>query len=259
MIKLERPLVVFDVETTGTSPAQDRIVQLAAIKIHPDGKEEEFEWMVNPECSIPEDARALHGITNEDVMFASPFKELAYEVLSIFKGCDLSGYNATKFDVPLLANEFKRAGMVFPLEGIVIVDSYVIYRTFEPHTLSKAYEHYCHKTLENAHSALADTRAAWEVLKAQAQYYEQLPNQVNEIVSYCSEQRRGNSFDDDARLSWVQSELAINFGKYKGSTLRHLVNADPGYLEWIMSQDFSDQVKNAIREALKGKFLQKQS
>lgn len=260
MLKLERPLVFFDLETTGVSVAQDRIVQMAAIKVWPDGKEEEFEWMVNPGCSIPEDASAVHGIRDEDVMFSPPFSEIASEILSLFKGSDLGGYNAAKYDVPLIANEFKRVGMELNLKDIHIADSFEVFKVMEAKTLANAYKFYCNETLAGAHSALPDTRAALEVLKAQVSRYEELPNAVESLVKYCREKQiKGNAFDKDGRLAWVKDELAINFGKHKGTTLKSLVKTERGYLEWIVSQDFNDDVKNAIKNALQGDFLQKKS
>lgn len=258
MLALDKPLVIFDIETTGTSPAQDRIIQMAAIKIQPDGSEEEFEWLVNPGCAIPEDSTAVHGIKDEDVIFAPSFSELAQEILTIFKGADLGGYNAAKFDIPLLINEFKRVGIDFDMQQRKIIDPFVIYRMMEPKTLEKAYQFYCQKTLEGAHSALPDTRAAWEVLKSQVNFYPELPKTIDAINQYCQELGlRGNSFESSGRLAWVSGEVSINFGKNKGRSLKELAKVDRGYLEWVISQDFSEEVKQTIREALTGKFPQK--
>ena len=257
MVQLDRPLVIFDIETTGTNPSQDKIVQLAAIKVTPQETEEEFEWLINPECEIPQDVQAIHGISNEDVVFEPSFKDLAYEILTVFKGSDLLGYNAIKFDVPFLCKEFKEAGIDLSLEDISIVDPYLIYKLLEPHTLSRAYKYYCHKPLKNAHTALVDARATWDVFKAQSQLYEEMPQKISEIVTFCKEKRRGNAFDDDRRLNWVNSELALNFGKYKGKTLRDLVHDDEGYLKWLLNQDLSDRVKSALRLALEGKPIQR--
>ncbi|OED37222.1 hypothetical protein AB834_02015 [PVC group bacterium (ex Bugula neritina AB1)] len=253
MFKLERPLVMFDLETTGTSVSQDRIVQIAVVKIYPDGKKEEFEWLVNPERPIPEDAAAIHGISDEDVIFARSFKDLSYDILKIFKDCDLGGYNAIKFDIPFLCNEFKRVGIDFSLDKVSLVDPYVVYRTLEPHTLGKAYQYYCKKNLEGAHSALPDARASWDVLQAQSEMYEDLPKDISKVVEFCQSKKRGNSFDQEGRLLWVKSELVINFGKHKGTSLRELAKGEKSYLEWIVTQDFSEDVKGAILQSLEGK------
>lgn len=250
MIKLTRPLVFFDLETTGVDIYNDRIVQIGAIKIYPEGKQEEYDWLINPAMPIPSGATEIHGITDDMVADKPLLGDLAEELNDLFFNVDFGGYNVKHFDLPLLSVEFERIGLSFDTESINIVDAMSIFKINEPRTLTAAYKKYCGKDLEDAHNAMADIRASLEVFESQLEYYDDLPNTIEDISEYCFP-RDPDAYDAEGKLKFIDGDLTINFGKNKGKKLEHLSMNDPGYLEWILRGTFSKKVKEAVKDVLK--------
>jgi DNA polymerase-3 subunit epsilon len=258
-LRLTRPLVFFDLETTGVDPDRDRIVQMALIRCEPGGERREYVTLVNPERPIPPEATAIHGIRDEDVRDKPSFAQVRREVEELLAGADLAGYNSIRFDGPLLAAELHRAGSGMDLRGVRHLDALVIFRMMEPRNLTAAYRKYCGKDLEGAHDALADTRATLEVLDAQVAYYEEVPGTVDELHTVCNP-HEGRYVDRAGKFVWTEDGLAaFSFGKHQGRTLNDLC-ADPkdrSYLEWMLTKDFSEEIKGILREALGGVFPRK--
>ena len=227
-LKIIRPLAFFDLETTGVNPARDRIVEISVLKIHPDGSKDEKTVRVNPGMLIPPGATKVHGITDEDVAGLPSFSHYSESLLAFFDGCDLGGFNAIKFDVPLLVAEFSRAGHSFDLAGRSVVDPMVIFHIYEPRDLTAAYQKYCGKTLEDAHTATADVRAAAEIFQAQVQLYPDLPKGMGELHEVC-QRRNPDWIDDEGRLIQSEQGPLIAFGKYNGRTLYDLAAAYQKY------------------------------
>ena len=250
-LKLEKPLVFVDLETTGVNVTNDRIVEVTVLKIHPDGSREEKSELVNPGILIPPEATEVQGSTNEDVADKPGFVQFAKGIHAFFEGCDIGGYNAIRFDIPLLTAEFNRVGLHFDLSGRNIVDPMVIYHQYEPRDLAAAYQKYCGKSLEDAHSSTADVRAAADIFEAQVRQYPELPQVMAELHEVCHPREPG-WIDDQGRLIESDQGPKIGFGKYSGRLLKELAGEDPGYLQWILSQDFSQQVKGIISDALSG-------
>lgn len=253
-LQLTRPIVFFDLETTGTNVATDRIVEISIIKILPDGKIVEKTRRINPEMAIPAEATAVHHITDQDVADEPTFRQIANSLAQMLNGCDLAGFNSNRFDIPLLDEEFHRAGLDFDLGKARFIDVQTIYHKKEPRTLVAAYRYYCDKNLEDAHSALADTRATMEVLMAQLEKYGDLPTEVGALSEYASQNK---NVDIAGRLIYDdQQREVINFGKYKGQLAEDVLRKDQGYYSWIMERDFPDNTKRAftrIRLRLKDK------
>lgn len=247
MLKLSRPLVVFDIESTGTSPRRDRIIELAAVKISPDGSETEKCWLLNPGVKIPPETTAIHGISDEIVKDCPTFKERAAEIFAFFDGCDLSGFNADRFDIPCLEEEFARAGMNFAPTSRKHVDVQRIYHRMEPRDLSAAVRFYLGRDHAGAHGAAADARATLEVLKAQMAKYPSLPQTVDEMDEYLVPHDPLNA-DRYGMLRWKDGELTVNFGKKKGESLKKLLLNEPNYLRWIIKGDFDTEVKTIVRD-----------
>ena len=252
-LKLARPLAVFDIESTGVVPQRDRIVELAVIRIDPDGSIRKTVRRLNPQIPIPAGATAVHGISDADVADAPTFADIAEKLYAFLDGCDLGGYNITGFDIPLLEAEFRRAGMDFKVDGRKVIDAYNIFCKLYPRTLTAAYKLFCGKDLEGAHGAGADTAATWEVIEGQLEKHAELPDTVDELAAYC-EQSDPDAYDRARRFRWCGDELVVNFGKHAGRTLRDLAQNDPGFLRWIMRSDFADDVKEVAGNALVGKF-----
>lgn len=235
-LELTRPLVFFDLETTGLDVSKDRIVEIAILREELDGTLIEFNKRVNPGIPIPPHVSMVHGITDEDVANAPKFDEIAERVLSIFEGADIAGYNSTRFDIPLLYEEFSRAGLDFNINDHALLDAQAIFLRHEPRTLSGAYAHYCGKKLINAHSALADARATREVLLAQVERYDDLPRDVKGLAAYCLETMPA---DLAGRLLYdVFGNVVFNFGKFKGRTVEDVLREEPGYVDWVLRGDF---------------------
>lgn len=248
-LKLVRPLVVFDIESTGVSPRKDRIIELAAIKLMPDGEEISKCWLMNPGVPIPLETTAIHGISDEIVKDCPTFADKAEEIFEFFRGCDLSGFNADRFDIPCLEEEFARVGMAFAPSARKHVDVQRIYHKKEPRDLSAAVRFYLGRNHDGAHGAEADTRATLEVLKAQMAKYSDLPATVDEMDEYLVPHDPMNA-DRAGTLRWKDGELTINFGKKKGESLKKLLLNEPNYLKWILKGDFDTEVRMIIKDLL---------
>ena len=244
-LNLKNPLVFFDLETTGTNINSDRIVEICYLKVYPNGNEETKTLRINPEMHIPEASSAVHGIYDEDVANCPKFKDVAKNIASDIEGCDLAGFNSNRFDIPVLAEEFLRAGVDIDLMKRKFVDVQVIYHKLEQRTLSAAYKFYCDKNLEDAHTAEADTRATYEVLKAQLdRYADVLENDINFLSNYSCYSR---NVDFAGRIVYNDHDVEVfNFGKYKGVSVKEVLQKDPGYYSWIMQGDFTLNTKNVL-------------
>ena len=253
-LKLERPLAIFDIESTGVVPQRDRIVEIAVIKLYPDGRQQETVRRLNPGIPIPPGATAVHGISDADVADAPSFADIAEKLFNYLSDCDLAGYNITGFDVPILEEEFKRAGYSFKGSDHKIVDAYNIFCKLYPRTLTAAYKFFCGKELENAHSACADTTATLEVLLGEMERHPELPDDVAGLADF-SDLAGPDAVDKTRRFKWSGDEVIVNFGKNAGRTLKDLAENDPGFLRWILRGDFPDDVKEIASNALIGKFL----
>ena len=245
-INLANPLVFFDLETTGINISKDRIVEISILKVHPNGKEESKTRRINPDMPIPQEATAIHGITDEDVKDCPKFKEIAKSLAVQIEGCDLAGFNSNRFDIPLLAEEFLRAGVDIDLNKRKFVDVQTIYHKMEQRTLAAAYKFYCDKDLESAHSAEIDVKATYEVLQAQLERYPDLKNDIKYLSEFSS---YNNHVDFAGRMIYNdKGEEVINFGKYKGRLVTEVFNVDPGYYSWIMDGDFALHTKKMLTE-----------
>jgi DNA polymerase-3 subunit epsilon len=256
-MKLVRPLIFLDIEATGTDVTRDRIVEIAMIKIHPDQRREEKVLRFNPGVKISTEVIAIHGITNEDVANAPSFKEAALSVLDYVEGCDFGGFGITRFDIPLLVEEFKRCGFPFPKGVPAILDGLTIFHRKEPRDLTAAYQFYCQRTLVGAHGARADALASQEVLYAQLARYSDLAQDAPGLHEFCHKQDE-RYVDSRGKFLWKDGEAAMNFGKHKGELLRKLVKDQKDYLEWIINDGkFSQEVVDICWKALRGEFPKK--
>lgn len=252
-LKLYKPLCVFDLETTGTNVGKDRIVEICILKVNPDASRESKTWKVNPEMPIPKESSAIHGIYDADVAEAPTFKDIAPKILEMITGTDLGGFNSNRFDVPLLAEELLRAGLDFDLSKFKLVDAQTIYHKMEPRNLSAAYNFYCQKTLENAHSAEADVLATFEVLDAQVGHYEELPKEVSGLSEFSFHSK----FADLAGMIHFndKDQEIFAFGKYKGQVVKEVFQKDIGYYGWLQSADFPLYTKKIFTKIqLKSRF-----
>lgn len=244
-LNLKRPIIFFDLETTGLDIARDRIVELCYLRVEPNGNEEARSMRLNPGMHIPEASSSVHGITDADVRDCPAFADVAASLAVTFEGCDLAGFNSNRFDLPLLAEEFMRAGINIDLTHCQAIDVQNIYHKLEKRTLSAAYKFYCGRDLENAHSALADTRATYEVLQAQLDRYpDALKNDVDFLADF-SRMNRNIDFAGRFVTDENGTEL-VNFGKYKGRAVREVLSKDPGYYGWIMQGDFTLNTKQVL-------------
>jgi DNA polymerase-3 subunit epsilon len=243
-LNLKNPIIFFDLETTGINIASDRIVEISYLKVDVNGNETEKTFRVNPGIPIPAKVSAIHGITDEDVKDAPSFNEVARSLAREFEGCDLAGYNSVKFDIPLLAEEFLRAGVDIDLKRRKFVDVQIIFMKMEPRTLSAAYKFFTGKELSDAHSAAADTKATYEVLQAQLDRYQNLENDVAKLAEF-SAHNRNVDFAGRIVLN-EEDEEVFNFGKYKGKPVREVLEQDPGYYGWMMNGDFPLYTKKML-------------
>lgn len=244
-LQLERPLIFFDLETTGTNVLKDRIVEFSYIKVFPDGRPEEAKIRrLNPEMHIPEESTRVHRITDEDVKDCPTFRQVAKSLHEIFEGCDIAGYNSNKFDVPLLIEEFARAGYNFDVAGRRFIDVQNIFHKMEQRTLVAAYKFYCGKPLEDAHNALADTRATYEVLLGQLERYPELKNDVDSLAEFS---RMGKNVDLASRIVLNDDdEPVFNFGKYKGRSVKEVFRREPSFYHWMMQGEFPKNTKDVV-------------
>lgn len=242
---MKRPLIVFDLETTGINVTHDRIVEIAYIKVWPNGNEESKKLRLNPEMPIPAESTAIHGIKDEDVKDCPTFKEVAPELAAAFKGCDLAGFNSNHFDIPMLTEEMLRVGADFDLRGVNFIDVQNIFHKMEQRTLVAAYKFYCHKDLTAAHSALGDTEATYEVLQAQLDRYpETLKNDVPFLAEFS---KMNNNVDLAGRMVRnADGDVVFNFGKYKGRKVKDVLRQDTGYYGWMMQGDFPRDTKTVL-------------
>ena len=244
-LKLTKPIVFFDLETTGINIGNDRIVEISMLKIFPDGKKQSKTWLVNPEIEIPKEVSALHGITNEKVVTEPTFKELAESINEMIADADLAGFNSNRFDIPLLAEEFLRVGMDFDMNDRKSIDVQVIFHKKEQRTLSAGYKFYCDKELEDAHSAEADTHATYEILKAQLDRYDDIENSVEALSQYSSHTKRAD-FAGFILFNEEDQEI-FSFGKYKGRVVEDVLKENPGYNAWIQNADFPLYTKKVLQ------------
>ena len=243
-LNLTKPICFFDLETTGINITTDRIVEIAILKVFPDGKEDRKTWLVNPEMPIPAEVTAIHGISDADVADKPTFKELAKEINAMVKDSDLAGFNSNRFDIPLLAEEMLRADVDFDMKGRVAVDVQTIFHKMEQRTLAAAYKFYCDKNLEDAHSAAADTEATYEVLKAQIARYDELENDTKFLAEFSSRKQ----FADFAGFIIFNkyNEECFSFGKHKGKRVEDVLNDGPGYFGWLLNADFPLYTKKVL-------------
>jgi DNA polymerase-3 subunit epsilon len=244
-LKLSKPIVFFDLETTGINISKDRIVEISLLKIFPNGNTESKTWLVNPEIEIPFEVSAIHGITNEKVVTEPTFKELAETINSMISDSDLAGFNSNRFDIPLLAEEFLRVGVDFDMDNKRAIDVQVIFHKKEQRTLSAGYKFYCGKILEDAHSAEADTNATYEILKAQLDRYDDIENSVEALSAYSTHSKRAD-FAGFILFNDKEEEI-FSFGKYKGRIVEDVFKENPGYNTWIQNADFPLYTKKVLK------------
>ena len=243
-VQLTRPLVVFDLETTGINTQKDRIIEISMLKVFPNGDEELRTYRVNPTIPIPKDSSAIHGIFDQDVADKPTFNQLAKEIEHFLELCDFAGFNSNKFDFPLLVEEFYRAEIDFEIDNRKFIDVQRIFHTMEPRNLSAAYKFYCDRNLENAHSAEADTIATWNILKAQIERYDNLPKDVKGLHEHSGQSR---NVDLAGRFVYDNNKVAVfNFGKHRGKPIEWVLEKEPSYYKWMMDGDFPLQTKRVL-------------
>lgn len=243
-LKLHKPICFFDLETTGIQVAKDRIVEISILKVFPNGNKESKTWLVNPEMNIPAETSAIHGITNEKVANEPTFKELAPKVYQMIKDSDLGGFNSDRFDIPLLAEEMLRAGVDFDMKNMITVDVQTIFHKKEQRTLSAGYQFYCGKSLDNAHSAEADTMATYEILLAQLEKYDDLENDVKKLSEFTT--RKRNADFAGFIIYNKEGKEIFSFGKHKGKMVEEVLANEPGYYGWIQGADFPLYTKKVL-------------
>ena len=253
-LQLKRPLVFIDLETTGVNLSTDRIVEIAIIKVMPDGSKCIKIKILNPQIPIPESSSSIHGITDEKVKEAPTFKQVANELKQFIDDADFSGYNSNRFDIPLLIEEFLRAGITIDMTNRRMLDVQHIFHMMEKRTLGAAYKFYCEKELNDAHSAEADATATWEILEAQLTRYEHLGNSLDTILQFTGEEK----FVDFARRFIMQNDTEVfNFGKHKGRPVSDVLRVEPQYYDWMMKGDFPLHTKQKLTEILNRSLLRK--
>ena len=245
-LNLTRPICFFDLETTGTNVAKDRIVEISILKIHPNGNKESRTWLVNPEMKIPDEVVAIHGISNEKIANEPTFKKLSKEIYTMIKDSDLGGFNSDRFDIPLLAEEMLRVDIDFDMKNNVSVDVQTIFHKMEKRTLGAAYKFYCDKELTDAHSAEADTMATYEVLLSQLDRYPELENNVKKLAEFSTHRK----FADFAGFIGFDEEgnEMFSFGKHKGRKVLDVLESEPGYFGWILNADFPLYTKKILTQ-----------
>ena len=244
---LEKPIVFFDLETTGLQISTDRIVEISILKIFPNGNKESKTWLVNPTIPIPKETTEIHGITDEKVKNEPTFKDISKEIIELIDNCDLAGYNSNKFDIPLLAEEFIRCDIEFNMQNRNAIDVQNIFHKLEKRNLIAAYKFYCNKDLTNAHSAQADTKATYEILVSQLKKYTELENNINFLSEFS--EIRGKLADLAGFIKYNEKgEEIFSFGKYRDNTLEKVWKDNPGYFSWIKQADFPKYTKNIIED-----------
>jgi len=253
-LQLARPIAFIDLETTGVNIAVDRVIEIAIIKILPDKNKVVKHKLINPKMPIPKASSAVHGITNEKVKDAPTFKEVANELKQFIDNADLSGYNSNRFDIPLLMEEFLRAGITLEMHNRRMLDVQTIFHMMEKRTLAAAYKFYCEKELEGAHSAEADATATWEILEAQLLRYEHLGNTLDTVLQFTGEEK----YVDFARRFVLENDVEVfNFGKFKGRCVAEVLKTEPQYYDWMMKGDFPLHTKQKLTEIFNRTLLKK--
>ncbi len=253
-LQLERPIAFIDLETTGINISTDKIIELAIVKILPDGAKQVKRKLLNPQMPIPKASTDIHGITDEMVKDAPTFKQVANEIKQFLEHCDMGGYNSNRFDVPMLIEEFLRIGLEFSVEGRRMVDVQKVFHLMEQRTLGAAYKFYCNKTLDGAHSAEIDATATWEILLAQVERYEKIGSTIESIVKFTGED---DIVDFSRRFIKVNGIEVFNFGKHKGKTVVEVLKLEPQYYDWMMKGDFAMDTKQKLTEILNRTLLKK--
>ncbi len=253
-LKLDRPLAVFDIESTGINRRADRIIDLAIVMLHPGGERTEHTYRVNPGMPIPPGSTEVHGITDEDVKDAPPFEKVAPGIRDLLSNCDLGGFNVLHFDIPLLCEEFRRAGIDFDMEGRRVLDAQRIYHKKEPRDLTAALHFYCGEMHLDAHGALSDVLATIRVVEGQFRKYGDLPRELDALEEFCNP-RNPEWVDRTGKIVWDgDGEAAINFGKHQGKKLRDLARLESSFLEWMLRSDFPRDTLDIVENALREKF-----
>ena len=239
-----KPICFFELETTVVNVSRDRIVEISILKVFPNGNKESKTWLVNPEIPIPSEVSKIHGITNDMVKEEPSFKVIAHDIKSMINNSDLAGFNSNKFDIPLLAEELLRSKLDFNLENILTIDVQNIFHKMEQRTLSAAYQFYCGKSLENAHSSKADTLATFEVLEAQIEKYDDLQSDVNFLSDFS---RRGKNVDLAGFIKYNEHDIpCFSFGKHRGKTVDYVLENESGYFGWLLNADFPMYTKKVL-------------
>ncbi|MDR2361446.1 MAG: 3'-5' exonuclease [Prevotellaceae bacterium] len=244
-LNLKNPIIFFDVETTGLDIAKDRIVEISLLKIYSNGREESKTCRLNPTIPIPQEVQAIHGISDSDVADCPAFANVAKSLAAYMEGCDIAGYNIIKFDIPILVEEFIRAGVNIDFRNRKLIDVQVIFYKMEPRTLTAAYKFYCNKKLDNAHCAEVDTRAAYEVLQSQLDRYDVLHNDVADLAAYSTNNKKMLDYAGRFILN-DNDEPIITFGKHKGQRVADVLKKEPAYYAWIMNSDFPLDTKRVL-------------
>lgn len=237
ILNLDKPLAVFDIESTGTNRKADRIIDLAILIILPDGNQMRYTYRVHPGMPIPPESTAIHGITDADVKDAPPFEKIAPQLAQVLEGCDLAGYNLIHFDIPMLQEEFLRANVPFHVESRRILDAQKIFHKKEPRDLSAALRYYAGEEHTGAHGAMADVEATWKVIEGQFRMYDDLPDNMNEVHNYCWP-KEPDWVDTLGRLKSQRGDVVINFGKFQGRSVKELCAREPRFIEWMLRGDF---------------------
>jgi DNA polymerase-3 subunit epsilon len=254
MLQLIKPLAVIDIECTGMNLSTDRIVEIAIVKILPDGRKTVKRKLINPEMPIPASTSEIHGITDDMVKDAPTFRQVANEIRQFIDNSDLAGYNSNRFDVPMLVEEFLRASLDFDFRNRKLIDVQKIFHTMEQRTLTAAYKFYCNGTLTNAHSAEADASATWEVLQSQVEKYPQLGITIESILKCIGED---NTVDFARRMIMENGREIFNFGKHKGRAVTDVLKAEPQYYDWMMKGEFPLHTKQKLTEVFNRMMLKK--
>lgn len=259
LLSLRKPLIFFDIEATGTDPENDRIIEICLLKVLSDGKKEVFLERINPGIPIPPESTVIHGIRDGDIREKPYFRAVAGRILEFIAEGDLAGYNILRFDVPLLAKEFSKAGLDFSLEGRFLIDMMKIFHRKESRDLSAALRFYCNKELAHAHSAQADTEAVADIFWAQLERYPDLPRDISLLHQYCNSKDE-RFVDSSGRFAWRYGKAYFNFGKYRGYCLEQISREDRNYLAWLLEEGrLSDEAWSICQRALEGEFPSKTS
>jgi len=254
ILQLQRPIAFIDLETTGVNISTNKIIEIAIVKIMPDGGKLSKRKLINPQMPIPASSTAVHGITDEMVKNAPTFKQVANEIRQFIDNCDLGGYNSNRFDIPMLIEEFMRSGLDFSTDGRKMLDVQKIFHLMEQRTLSAAYKFYCDKCLDEAHSAEADAHATWEILLAQVERYPNIGSTIENIVKFTGED---DIVDFARRMIRVDGVEIFNFGKHKGKPVTEVLKVEPQYYDWMMKGDFAMNTKQKLTEILNRTLLKK--